>query len=43
MKTVVNKNSDYLDKNDLTPLSDPQKELKVIMTDLKSSDWKVQF
>ena len=43
MKTVVNKSSDYLDKNDLTPLSDPQKEFKAIMTDLKSSDWKVQF
>ena len=43
MKTVVNKTSDYLDKNELTPLADPQKEFKAIMTELKSQDWKVQF
>jgi hypothetical protein len=38
-----NKNSDYLAKEDLKPVSDPEKELKFILSDLKNSDWKVQF
>lgn len=34
---------DYLTKEDLKPLRDPEKEMRLIMGDLKSSDWKVQF
>ena len=43
MKTAMNKSEDYLDKNELTPLADPNKEFKAVMADLKSQDWKVQF
>lgn len=34
---------DYLTKEDLKPLRDPEKEVRVVMADLKSSDWRVQF
>lgn len=37
------KGSDYLTKEDLKPLRDPEKEMRLILSDLKSSDWKVQF
>ena len=43
MKTVDNKGSEYLNKADLKPLSDPEKEFKIIVSDIKSNDWKVQF
>lgn len=42
-KTNENKQSDYLTKDDLKPLRDPEKEMKNLMIEMKSSDWKIQF
>jgi len=41
-KTIEGK-SDYLSKEDLQPLRDPEREMKNILNDLKTNDWKVQF
>lgn len=42
-RTIEGKASDYLSKDDLKPLRDPEKEMRNILLDLKSSDWKIQF
>jgi hypothetical protein len=42
-KTIEGKSSDYLTKDDLKPLRDPEREMKNILFDLKSGDWKIQF
>ena len=43
MKTIENKNSDYMSREELKPLSEPDKQFKNIIFDFKSGDWKVQF
>ena len=44
-KTLDHKNStsEYLSKDELTPLNEPERDFKEILNALKSNDWKVLF
>jgi hypothetical protein len=43
IETKVSQQGDYLTKEDLKPLRDPEREMKVILGDMKNSDWRIQF